>query len=184
MLISDVPAQEVESTLHPGLTACPGDRLTFICKTRDSDSLIWSSDEYVNGQSTQLNFTAHDTPGLLLMLDDTVAALVSVSQENGVLEITCNLTITVLPSIGQHSHSVTCANSDIGTRNVTTFGLAGIHQLDVYSKLCCEHASDATTFTYVRGPLTYHHVLTFWSVLYYDIVVYMYMTVLSYMALK
>ena len=130
----DEPAQEVNCTLRPGLTACPGDQLNCICETRDSEILTWSSDEYI-GQSSLFEFTSYDSPGTSLRSTNpnfnAVAMLTSVSRDNfGVVVITCNLTITVLPSIDQHGHSVTCINIGVGTRNITTFQRAGITRVN------------------------------------------------------
>ena len=126
-----IPAQQVNCTFREGLTACPGDRLDFICETRDSDILAWSSDEYI-GQSNLLEFTAIDHHGTSRSaFPNTTAILIDTARErNGVLVIKCGLSITVLPSIDhQAGHSVTCINVGVGTRNVTTFYLAGRSKL-------------------------------------------------------
>ena len=128
LLFIGVPAQQVNSTFREGLrTTCPGDRLNFICETRDSDILAWSSDEYI-GQSNLLEFTAIDDRGTLKSVyPNTTAILINTTREkNGVLVIKGGLSIIVLPSIDhQAGHSVTCINVGVGTRNVTTFYLAG-----------------------------------------------------------
>ena len=123
-----MPAQQVNNTLRERLTTCPGDRLNFICETRDSDILAWSSDEYI-GQSNLLEFLAIDDRGTSKSVyPNTTAILINTTHEHtGVLVIKCRLSITVLPSIDhQAGHSVTCINVGVGTRNVTTFYLAGI----------------------------------------------------------
>ena len=118
----------MNSTLRQGLYACPGDRLNFICETRDSQVLAWSSDEYI-GQNQQIEFLSIEREGTARPSSvdpNTVAMLTNVSQQNGILMIKCNLSITVLQSISHQGHSVTCINVGVGTQNVTTFYLAGI----------------------------------------------------------
>ena len=115
-----------ESTqLRQGVTACPGDTLDFICETRDSNILAWSSDEYI-GPSILLEFTSNDNIGSLKSIGpNTTAVLTHIDEEGTVLLITSNLSIIVLPSIDHQDHSVTCMNVRIGVQNVTTISRAG-----------------------------------------------------------
>ena len=111
------------------MSACPGDRLNFTCRTRDSPILAWSSDEYI-GQNNPLEFLIIDDPGVVRLSSvdpNTVAVLMSVSYENGIPIITCNLSIAVLSSIVDHNHSVMCMNVGVGTMHITTFTHAGMY---------------------------------------------------------
>lgn len=124
--VAAVPAQEMNSSLRQGLYACPGDRLNFICETRDSQVLAWSSDEYI-GQNQQIEFLSFETAGTTRRSPsdtNTIAMLTNVTRQDGTLMIMCNLSITVLPSISNQGHSITCINVGVGTQNMTTFYLA------------------------------------------------------------
>ena len=125
-------------TLRQRLYACPGDRLSSICETRDSQVLAWSSDEYI-GQNQQIEFLSIEREGTARPSSvdpNTIAMLTNVSQQNGTLMIKCNLSITVLQSISHQGHSVTCTNVGVGTQNIATFYLAGIHVANSNSDVC------------------------------------------------
>ena len=62
---------------------------------------------------------------MLLTSASTSAVLVSVSTENGMVDIVSTLSITVLANLGDMDvHKVTCINFGTGTRETITFEVA------------------------------------------------------------
>ena len=62
---------------------------------------------------------------MLLTSASTSAVLVSVSTENGMVDIVSTLSITVLANLGDMDvHKVTCINVGTGTRETITFEVA------------------------------------------------------------
>ena len=93
----DLPAQEVNSS---GLTACPGDMLSFTCETRDSPILVWQSDYYIGIGGELLELLSILPVGTKLYKNsNAIAELTNTSHDNGTWIIVSRLNITVLPSI-------------------------------------------------------------------------------------
>ena len=146
LLFADLPAQELNSTLRPGLYACPGDILDFVCKTRDSPILTWSSDEYIGVDGESIEFLNIEPSGTVKLGSNqrSVAMLNNASTESGISIMLSTLKIVVLPSLNQRSHSITCTNVGIGTKNITAFQLAGMFTNCEY--VCITKIINATTF--------------------------------------
>ena len=122
----DRPIPRLSSSLSEGMFVCPGDKIQFQCATTDSQTLGWLSDVYF-GSDAALHFS-YDSP---LDFSQEVsgihhAILTSKSMENGRIDLTAMLSITVLDS-RESSHSIICLNGDVGTHSTIYFHLAGLH---------------------------------------------------------
>ena len=123
--IADSPAQAVNCTLRQNFYACPGDTLYITCATKDTHSLSWISEDYIG--NAHLNISSHYHHRDLNYSDSRVVAMLSnMSTANDTLLLTSTLIITVLPSVLNHMHSITCLNVDIGTRSSVLFEMAGM----------------------------------------------------------
>lgn len=120
------PVPKFNSTLHEGVSACPGDRHQFKCTVSYSHTIEWTSEEYI-GDGMQI--TSSTSVGVPLEASrdmDTYAVLDSrVELENGWLQLTTSLNIIISSSLRERNHTVTCLNIDLGTQQSITFQMAG-----------------------------------------------------------
>ena len=122
--ITDSPAQAVNCTLRQNLYACPGDTLYITCVTKDTHSLSWISEDYIG--VAQLNISSHYHHKAYNYSDSRVVAMLTNTYTvNETLMLTSVLVVTVLPSIMDHMHTITCLNVDIGTTSSIPFEMAG-----------------------------------------------------------
>ena len=108
-----------------GPYACPGDRINFMCTTHSSRILAWKSNEYIDG--AQLEFLSVLQPGTLLASSinpNISAVLVSISTENGIIDIVSTLLVVVSANLGD-VHTITCINVNTGTREMITLNVSG-----------------------------------------------------------
>ena len=134
LIVSDSPLPIINTfSLREEIFACPGDIVQFECVTIDSQSLAWMSEYYIGPRATvpfsygsPINIR-EESPGI------NFAMLMNTSRETGRIQLTSMLSITVLESIKDQSHSVTCLNVDIQTTTTVSFQLAGRY---LYSIFC------------------------------------------------
>ena len=122
------PSPKLNSTLQEGTFACPGDRYQFVCRALYSQNIEWISHEYIGGHDDNMEISSNSPIGRPLRASgntDTFAVMDRAEQMNGGLQLTSTLTIIILPSIRKQNHTVTCLNSDLGTRQSITFDMAG-----------------------------------------------------------
>ena len=114
------------------MLVCPGDKIQFECATTDSQTLVWMSDVYF-GSNTALRFS-YNSP---LYFTQNISAfyyamLTNKSIETGKINLTSTLSITVLESTKNISHTIVCLNDDINTRTTISFHLAGMYNTLYY----------------------------------------------------
>ena len=54
----------ITDSLETGQSVCPGENITFYCTVNLSQTLFWSSDEYIGPDGEQLEFSNHSTIGV------------------------------------------------------------------------------------------------------------------------
>ena len=102
---------------------CPGDNVTITCDIWDSESIAWSSDEYI-GIDRQVNFTFHETGGIQIS-PTVVTTVTNTSSKNGVRLVKCALNFTVSSNILSQIHTVTCINVALDTNTTASLKKAG-----------------------------------------------------------
>ena len=116
---------ELTSTLTDGRFACPGESVTFTCKTVGSYAIAWTSDQYIGLGGTQLAFAADfNEVGALhrsASIPSTFAALVLYNRTADVLMSTLHI-ITLLNA---PSSSVTCIHVASDQRATINFSVIG-----------------------------------------------------------
>ena len=126
MLVVQGSAQELTSTLHStfyGLNfAYDGERVTFTCVIEGSNSMAWTSDEYIG--SDRLEFISIEPEGTTYRANLAVATLVNASNVNGQIILKSRLEIYV--SSNFQISSVTCHNIGNEAVNTISFGTTGI----------------------------------------------------------
>ena len=111
----------LSSSLNGRPTAYHQQTIRFMCETRGSDILGWSSEEYI-GQGALLEFTFIDRPGSTQSHGNAIATLVSITNESGQTVLMSTLQITVSSQFS--TSSVICHNIGSGAVNSTTFNVA------------------------------------------------------------
>ena len=115
-------------TLYSGNLACSGDQITFVCETKGSSIIAWTSNEYIGQGGAQLQFAAAEVPSLANTLHgtgDTVATFTDNRVENRVQVLTSTLRVTA--SSVYPNPSVTCIHVDNDTRRTVSFSVIGKH---------------------------------------------------------
>ena len=117
---------------------CPGDKIQFECATTDSQILVWMSDLYF-GSDAALHFSYDSSLNFTQEVSGKHhAVLTSKSMENGRVNLTAMLNITVLDN-RESSHSVICLNGDVGTSTTFSFRLAGMCVVCITILKLCMH---------------------------------------------
>ena len=84
-------------TLYNGSFVCSGDKVTFVCETRGSSTIAWSSEEYIGSGGAQLQFSAVGVPSLtnpMHGIGDTIATFAANKLEGGVRVLQSTLRVT------------------------------------------------------------------------------------------
>ena len=129
--------QELNSTLRFTEYGVPfafvGETIIFTCRTEMSNSIGWSSSEYVG--VNRLNFASVEPDGTTRPPTDSgaVAQLVSSSRVNGTAILVSQLQITV-QSMYQIAF-ISCHNIGVDKVNTTSFRMAG-KQIHVCTCTC------------------------------------------------
>ena len=86
-------------TLYNGSFVCSGDKVTFVCETRGSSTIAWSSEEYIGPGGAQLVFPAIGIPSLtnpMRGIGDTIATFTVNKLEGGVQVLQSTLRVTAM----------------------------------------------------------------------------------------
>ena len=127
VLVWKVSCQQLNNTLHSteyGVHfAYESETVTFTCVTRGSNSIAWSSDEYIGAD--RMEFASAEREGTTRSAADSgaIGRLVSVSNENGNVILVSQLQLNVQSTY--QIASITCHNIGIDAMNTTTFLMAG-----------------------------------------------------------
>ena len=128
LLASQVSAQELNSTLHStayGVSIAYTDEMVvFTCVVRRSNSMAWTSEEYIGTGGQRLELSAAEPVGTRYSAvgnNQTVAELIS-ARIDEIIVSQLHIRIKSNYSIA----SVLCHNINADTENSTTFLLAGI----------------------------------------------------------
>ena len=121
-------SQELTSTLHfhCGVhLAFVGETTTFTCETVGSNSIGWSSAEYIGKNGVRLEFASSERNGTIRSSVDSmaIAQLISFSSINGIDKLVSQLQLTAQSKY--QVSSVSCHNIGIGTKKTTYFRVAG-----------------------------------------------------------
>lgn len=88
--------------------ACPGESVTCTCITGRSNTLVWSSDELIGPDHLEFGFTDRVGTRLNVTGLSTSAALTGVSNPNGVVVISSDLTFVASEN---PANILTCSNT-------------------------------------------------------------------------
>lgn len=107
---------------------CPGQEVTITCETRGSETIAWSSDEYI-GRAAHLEFSSSEIVGVTKRAwsSNIVATLANNTNENGVTVLVSQLHIIALP--GALTSSVTCIHIANGITITITVHVLGMFHL-------------------------------------------------------
>ena len=128
-MISEAVSQELNSTLHLTVYGAPiayvNEMVIFTCVVRGSNSMAWTSDEYIGIGGQRLEISTAEAVGTRYSAaavgnSQTVAELVSARIDE---IIVTKLHIRIRSNY--QTASVQCHNINAGTMNSTTFLLAG-----------------------------------------------------------
>ena len=103
----------LNSTVSNGDTLCPGETRSFVCETRGSGGIAWTSDEYI-GTNAELEFNTGDTVNdtRTSNINPSVVATFLRNDRDGTTPVlSSQLTLTVSSTIW--SHSVTCVYTSV-----------------------------------------------------------------------
>ena len=126
-----VLAQELTSTLHFRTEsgehyAYVGENVTFTCVIRGSNSIAWSSDEYIGTDSLRIEFSSVESEGTTQTppIDNgwTVAELTSISVVDGITTVMVSKLHIIIQPLFRTS-SVMCHDLGNGPSNSTSFNL-------------------------------------------------------------
>ena len=119
---------ELSSTLHSTIYGVPvayiDETVMFNCVVRESNSMAWTSEEYIGTGGQQLEFLAAERPGSTLTAirnNRTIAELVNTTGREFVVS---RLQITIKPNF--QTASVRCRNINANRTASITFLLAGM----------------------------------------------------------
>ena len=118
-------SQMISSSLPDGRVLCPGEEIIFICVTRGSTVISWTSDEYI-ARNKPLEFTTIDDVGethTSTINPDVVALLVRETNDGGTPVLESLLRVIASPLYP--NSSVTCVHVDDGTRHTISFQVLG-----------------------------------------------------------
>ena len=113
------------STLNGRSMAYNGQEITFTCITRGSLIISWSSDDYI-GRGLQLEFISVDQTQSSIQStvnSNTIATLVNVHVENGIVILESTLRIIVSSQFS--SSSINCHHIGSGRMNSSTIQVSG-----------------------------------------------------------
>jgi hypothetical protein len=126
-----VKSQELNSTLHSTIFGLPiaftNENVVFTCVTRGSNSMGWTSEQYIGTGGRRLEFVLVDPAGSTMPVggnSPTVAELVSTSDSDRV--IVSQLRITIQTSTFPIA-SVQCHDIGADTNTSIRFHLAGMY---------------------------------------------------------
>ena len=116
----------MSSTLIDGHLAYPGQRVIFICVTRNSTILEWRSDEHIgtDGDDIQIYSVGNRVNVTSVTIPTTYATQVNVTMENGVIVIVSRLFITASDHFP--TSSVMCRINSLGPVETIVFNTTGI----------------------------------------------------------
>ena len=128
LLATQADSQDLSSTLYSILygvqVAYVDEMVVFTCVVRGSNSMAWTSDEYIGTGGQRLEFSAAESAGTRLPAvgnSQTVAVLVSARIDEIIVS---ELYIRIRPNYP--TASVWCHNINAGTAKSVEFLLAGI----------------------------------------------------------
>ena len=108
-----------EPYYNNGRLVCPGDEITFVCETRGSSTIAWSSEEYIGPGNAQMQFSAIEDPSLPCAMckkdgiGDTIATFIANKLEDGVRVLQSTLRVTATSM-----SSVRCIHGDESSRTI------------------------------------------------------------------
>ena len=105
-----------------GGTASFGDTVNFTCTTIGSNTLAWSSEEYIGQNGQQLSLSPLNVGTTSSLNSYAVATVTNTYLENGQRVLESNLTIIIQGNIP--SASVACSSIGTGESSMTSFILA------------------------------------------------------------
>jgi hypothetical protein len=127
LLATPALSQELNSTLHSTLygveVAYVDEMVVFTCVVRGSNSMAWTSEEYIGTGGQRLEFSAAEPAGTTLPAvgnSQTVATLVNATIDEIIVS---QLSIRIRPTY--LIASIWCHNINAGTTNSVEFLLAG-----------------------------------------------------------
>ena len=126
--ISALQNVTLTSTLTDGLVAYGEQEVVFICATRFSNILQWSSSEYISNDGHNIQ-VYNGTLGTDVTRGSSRAILVRAAIENEVLVLVSQLHIRV--STLHSTATVQCDNNGHGARQSITFGMC--HQIYMHA---------------------------------------------------
>ena len=124
--MSQVP--ELSSTLHSTIygvqVAYVGEIVEFTCVIKESNSMAWSSEEYIGTRGQQLEFLAAERIGSNLTATENRQTIATLVNTTGSDFIVSRLQITIVSNY--QTPSVECRNINADTTATITFLLAGM----------------------------------------------------------
>ena len=105
------------------MAACPGEEVVFTCRTTDSTSLIWNSDQFSN----QLSFVSSDPQNTQMVDGSFTATLIEVEDPNGDLIANFSSTLAVTATVELSGTVIECTNQLV-TQSQTLL-VAGWHSI-------------------------------------------------------
>ena len=95
------------STISAGEIICPGEEILFICETRGSSTIAWTSDEYIDGRlEFSTGVSLNDTRQGFID-PNTIATFVNSTVEGGTTRVLVSQLRIIVSSISS-TPSVTC----------------------------------------------------------------------------
>jgi hypothetical protein len=110
--------------LYNGRFACPDDEITFLCETKGSSTISWSSNEYIGQGGAQLQFAAIEVINTKHRIGNTTATFTDKRTEDGVQVLQSTLRVTATSMYP--NPSVTCIHGNEGRRS------ANFSVIDIY----------------------------------------------------
>ena len=128
LLATQADSQDLSSTLHSTLygveVAYVDEIVVFTCIVRGSNSMAWTSDEYIGTGGQRLEFSAAEPAGTTLSAvgnSQTTAELINATIDEIIVS---ELRISIQSNFP--TPSVQCHNINAGTNSSITFLLAGM----------------------------------------------------------
>ena len=120
--------QVITSTLTDDQRQCPGQPVVFTCVTRGSQTIAWTSLEYIGPAGVRLLLASFDVIGspIVSQINPSVqASLVNRSLDNGVQVLESELHIVISSEFP--SATISCVLSN-GTQSDATFQVLGMYE--------------------------------------------------------
>jgi hypothetical protein len=128
LVVTGAVSQELTSTLHSTLygveVAYVDEMVVLTCVVRGSNSMAWTSEEYIGTGGLQLPFIAIEPEGSVRRANQTVATLIT-AVNTGDIMIVSELRIRIISNIPVASVQCISRGTEITTVNSTSFQLAG-----------------------------------------------------------